>query len=35
MNALVDAVAFESRPERGTVVHLVKHLHRQDWPRGP
>ncbi len=26
MKALVDDVRFESRPEAGTVVHLVKHL---------
>jgi serine/threonine-protein kinase RsbW len=27
MHALVDQVRFESAPERGTVVHLVKQLH--------
>lgn len=27
MHALVDQVRFESQPERGTVVHLVKRLH--------
>lgn len=27
MHALVDQVRFESEPERGTVVHLVKRLH--------
>ena len=26
MHALVDQVRFESEPEKGTVVHLVKHL---------
>jgi serine/threonine-protein kinase RsbW len=30
MNALVDNVGFDSAPERGTVVHLVKRLHFDD-----
>ncbi|HET9078655.1 MAG TPA: ATP-binding protein [Acidimicrobiales bacterium] len=30
MHALVDQVRFESEPERGTVVHLVKLLHFDD-----
>jgi serine/threonine-protein kinase RsbW len=30
MHALVDQVRFESEPERGTVVHLVKHLTFED-----
>ncbi|MBO0730356.1 MAG: ATP-binding protein [Acidimicrobiaceae bacterium] len=30
MHALVDQVRFESRPERGTVVHLVKRLDFDD-----
>jgi serine/threonine-protein kinase RsbW len=30
MHALVDQVRFESRPEAGTVVHLVKHLKFDD-----
>ena len=30
MHALVDQVRFESEPERGTVVHLVKHLDFDD-----
>jgi anti-sigma regulatory factor (Ser/Thr protein kinase) len=30
MNALVDNVGFESAPEHGTVVHLVKRLHFDD-----
>jgi serine/threonine-protein kinase RsbW len=30
MHALVDQVRFESRPEHGTVVHLVKNLHFDD-----
>jgi serine/threonine-protein kinase RsbW len=30
MHALVDQVRFESQPEHGTVVHLVKHLHFDD-----
>lgn len=30
MHALVDQVRFESEPERGTVVHLVKRLHFDD-----
>jgi serine/threonine-protein kinase RsbW len=30
MHALVDQVRFESEPERGTVVHLVKQLHFDD-----
>lgn len=30
MHALVDQVRFESEPERGTVVHLVKRLHFED-----
>ena len=33
MAALVDSVHFESRPEDGTVVHLVKDLHLR--PDGP
>jgi serine/threonine-protein kinase RsbW len=30
MHALVDQVRFESEPERGTIVHLVKQLHFDD-----
>jgi serine/threonine-protein kinase RsbW len=30
MHALVDQVRFESQPERGTIVHLVKQLHFDD-----
>jgi anti-sigma regulatory factor (Ser/Thr protein kinase) len=30
MNALVDNVGFDSDPEQGTVVHLVKRLHFDD-----
>jgi serine/threonine-protein kinase RsbW len=30
MHALVDQVSFESRPEQGTVVHLVKELEFDD-----
>ncbi|MGD0811369.1 MAG: ATP-binding protein [Acidimicrobiales bacterium] len=30
MNALVDNVGFDSAPEQGTVVHLVKRLHFDD-----
>jgi serine/threonine-protein kinase RsbW len=30
MNALVDRVGFDSAPEQGTVVHLVKRLHFDD-----
>src|SRR5579875_289939 len=30
MHALVDQVRFESEPERGTVVHLVKRLNFED-----
>ena len=30
MHALVDQVRFESKPEQGTVVHLVKTLHFDD-----
>jgi serine/threonine-protein kinase RsbW len=33
MAALVDSVSFESRPETGTIVHLVKDLHLR--PDGP
>jgi serine/threonine-protein kinase RsbW len=33
MAALVDSVRFESRPEDGTIVHLVKDLHLR--PDGP
>jgi len=33
MAALVDSVHFESRPEDGTIVHLVKHLDLR--PDGP
>jgi hypothetical protein len=33
MAALVDSVHFESRPETGTIVHLVKDLHLR--PDGP
>jgi serine/threonine-protein kinase RsbW len=32
MNALVDQARFASRPERGTVVHLVKNLHFESGP---
>ncbi len=30
MHALVDQVRFESQPEHGAVVHLVKHLRFDD-----
>ena len=30
MRLLVDRIAFESRPEDGTVVHLQKHLELED-----
>ena len=30
MRALVDNVRFESRPQAGTLVHLVKHLELED-----
>jgi serine/threonine-protein kinase RsbW len=30
MQALVDNVSFESRPQAGTVVHLVKHLELEE-----
>lgn len=33
MRALVDRVGFSSEPEKGTVVHLVKHLTFDDAPR--
>lgn len=33
MHALVDAIDFESRPEAGTIVHLVKSLDLE--PTGP
>lgn len=30
MRALVDNVRFDSRPQTGTIVHLVKHLELED-----
>jgi serine/threonine-protein kinase RsbW len=33
MHALVDQVRFDSEPEQGTVVHLVKLLHFDDGRR--
>lgn len=30
MRAMVDTILFTSEPERGTIVHLIKHLELQD-----